>query len=111
MTVLDLLPETCGIYRKTVNTSGKTDTETWSLLETVTCRVMKRGSSKANLEKTQYATLISTRFIVPLSSSVAIRDRVSHGGRQYDVIEVVTAYRRTTPSHLIAICEVFAGGV
>ena len=111
MTVLDLLPETCGIFRKTLNTSGKTDTESWSLLETVSCRVLKRGSSKANLEKTQYATVVSTRFVLPLSCRVAIRDRVDHGGRQYDVVEVVTTYRRTTPSHLVAICEVFAGGV
>lgn len=109
--MIDLLSESCGIYRKTVDTSGKTDTETWALLETVQCRVLKNSTTKANLDNTQYATMIRARFVVPLSCNVAIRDRVSHGGRMHDVVEVMTVRDARKPHHKVAVCEVYAGGV
>lgn len=110
MSYLGLLPETCSVYRRTVDTSGKRDIETWFALETVKCRVLKQSITRANAEKTQYSTIVRTRFAVPKFCQVAIRDRISHGDRTYDVIEVVAAFERTKSHHKIAVCEVFAGG-
>ncbi len=109
MTYSALLPETCTIHRKTVDTSKKTTTEEWFPLETVKCRVLTKNSVKSNVEKTQYATLVRKLFAVPKFASVAIRDRISHGGRMYDVVDVVTTYARTSAHHKVAVCEVFAG--
>ncbi len=110
MTVLDLLAGSCAIYRKTTDSSGKNTTETWSLLQSIPCRVLKNSMTKANPEKTQYSTLVRTRFVVSKTSLVAIRDRVSHAGRMYDVVEVVEATGQRQASHKVIVCEVYAGG-
>ncbi len=57
----DLLTDTCTIQIRTVNTSGKTDTESFTDVTGVRCRLLKRSSVKGNVEKAMYATVVSAR--------------------------------------------------
>lgn len=109
MSYESLLPELCSIYRKTVDTTKKTTTEAWFLLESVKCRIIKKSMVKGNAEKAQYSTLVKTLFHLPKFCDVAIRDRIEHGGRRYDVVDVVNAFDRSKVHHRVAVCEVIAG--
>lgn len=111
MSLSSLLPDTCSIQRKTV-TEGMIDTESWATLATgVRCRVMKRSSVKTSPQTAQWATVISTRFVLSKNQTIAIRDRIIHEGRTYDVIELVEPFDQRAKHHRIAVCEAVAGNV
>jgi len=106
----DLLIDTCTIQKRTVDSTGKTSKETWSTGTSSKCRVMRRASNR-NLEKTQHATSLSTVFALPKGTDIAIRDRISHESRIYEVIEVVKPMDSAEIHHIVAITEAIAGGV
>lgn len=109
--IADLLTDRCTIQARTV-TRGMTDVEAWSSQADPTpCRLLKRSAVKGNAEKTQYSTVISARFALPLSAVISIRDRILHEGRVYDVVEVIEPFAGTAKHHKVAVCDAFAGDV
>lgn len=112
MSFRSLLTDSCVIQTRTVVTSGMRDTETWADQPTATpCRKITRNTIKGNVEKTQYSTVVQARFVVPLSAVVSLRDRISHGGRVYDIAEIIVPHDRRGAFHQIVVCEAVAGGV
>lgn len=103
---MNLLNDTCTLQARTVNTSGMTDTETWADVETVPCRKLTRTAVLQNAERTQHATAIKTRFVLPVDASIEIRGRIVHNGRTYEVAEVIIPFGRTGQHHKVAVCEV-----
>lgn len=107
-----LLPDRCTIQNRTLDTSGKTKTETWTAqTEETPCRALFQAISRSNPDKTQNATAIRSRFALPKTAVIAIRDRISHDGRIYDVIHVTTPFDAAEAHHKVAICEAVAGAV
>jgi hypothetical protein len=101
------LDETCTHLVRTV-TSGKVDTESWASAGTVVCRKLTRESHVINLEKTQSATRIRTRFMLPRTFTGCMRDRLQHEDRVYEIVEIIAARRIGSVSHLVAVCEAVA---
>lgn len=105
MSFSQLLSDSCTIYNRTV-TEGMTDTESWTAQSSaVPCRVLKKSHSFRTEEKTQRATYVSTVFVLKKSATIAVRDRISHESRMYEVVEVVTARGASQAHHKNAICE------
>lgn len=111
MSFADLLVDSCTIQNRIVDDSGMTDTESFTSQDPVSCRVFKNSATLFNAQKAQHATAIKTRFALPVSAVIAIRDRISHEGRIYDVVEVVAPFGSNEKHHKVAICEVIAGAV
>lgn len=111
MSLTDLLTDTCTIQKRTLDSSGKISKETWAASSTVKCRAMKRGMGRSGADKFQNATSMSVRFALKLGTDVDIRDRISHGSRVYEVIEVVQPHDSSGAHHVIAVCEGVAGAV
>lgn len=109
MNFLPLLNDSCTILTRTL-TTGKTDTESWTDSATMPCRVLKQAVS-ARPDKTQHATSVRCRFVLRKSETVAIRDRIRHGGRLYDVIEVIRPFDGVAVHHTVALAEAVAGSV
>jgi len=109
VSLLSLLADTCTIRRRTLVTSGMTDTETFADAGTARCRLLKNSATLFNAEKAQHATAIKTRFVLPVDTIVAIRDRILHEGRAYEVVEVIAPFNTRQKHHKIAVCEIVAG--
>ena len=106
MSFNDLLVDSCDILRRTVNTSGMSDTESWAFLSTAKCRLFKNAASLYDSERTQHATIIRTRFALKAIENIRIEDRISHEGRSYEVIEIIAPFRGQTKHHKVAVCQV-----
>lgn len=104
MTFSSLLSDTCVIQKRTVK-RGKTDTESWKAQASIGCRVLKRERASAQGEKVQHATRIRTIFMLSIGAKIAIRDRIAHEDRVYEVIEIVQTRGVRLPHHLNAICD------
>jgi hypothetical protein len=100
---MNFLTEHCTILTRSL-TEGMVDTESWQESATVRCRKLTKESGTYNPKTLQHGTRISTRFMLPLSTTLSIGDRIRQN-RTYTVVEVVTAKRMSSPHHLIAICE------
>lgn len=111
MSLANLLNESCVHQRRSVVTSGKTDTESWATVATLPCRMLTRSAVRGNVDKAQHATLLTTRFMLPVSSTVVIRDRLVCAGVVYPVIKVITPVTPRGASHKVAVCEAVAGSV
>lgn len=112
MSILMLMSDSCTILARSV-TAGKIDAESWTAQATPTkCRVLKQAISPRSTANTQRSTVIRTRFALPPTAVIALRDRIQHGQRVYDVIEVTPATDGTgRHSHTVAVCEGIGGGV
>lgn len=112
MSYTSLLNDSCVIQTRTVDTSGKTDTESWVAQAPTRCRALKkvsrRQSSPEGAMKVQYAVYVAVNFALPNSSNVAKRDRIVHDGLTYDVIEVQKPRDRSGRHHKVAVCDVLA---
>jgi hypothetical protein len=85
------------------------DTEAWTDCPPVSCRKLTRSSVKGNADKTQFSTVISTRFALPVSAVLNPRDRIKHENRVYTVIEVLTAWDARRKRIKTAVCEAIIG--
>src|SRR5438874_1820493 len=113
MSFLSTLNDRCTIQNRTVDSKGDVDNETWKPQERPTpCRVMKivnrRRTSPDSAEKMQYGTFVFTNIVLSKKAVIAIHDRIDHGGRMYDVLEVVGARDARGLHHQVAICDVRA---
>lgn len=106
----DLLNDSCMIQTRSLNSTGKIVTESWTDQAAETrCRAMYQTISKLNPDTAQHATLVRARFFLPLSAVVSIRDRIRHEGRAYPVIHVNIPRDADGTHHKVAVCEAVAG--
>ncbi len=63
------LVDSCVIQTRAVDRSGMNDTESWVSGSAVPCRKLTRSTVKGNVDKTQFSTVISTRFALRLSET------------------------------------------
>lgn len=112
MSFTALLPDRCRIQNRSVDSTGKTDAETWAeQTADAPCRALIRIVRRYAAEKAQHATFVEAKFALRRDENVAIRDRIKHKGRIYDVIQVNHVYDRAGAHHMVAICEAVAGSV
>lgn len=104
MSFSSLLSDSCVIKNRTV-THGKTDTESWQAQTPTKCRVLKKERFLASGEKVQHATRVRTIFVLPKSAKLSVRDRIEHGSRIYEVIEIAQSRGERSLHHLNAICD------
>jgi hypothetical protein len=104
-----LLVDRCVIQARSVNSSGMDDTESWSSGTSVPCRKLTRSTVKGNADKTQFSTVISTRFALLISTAISPRDRILHEGRIFTVIDVLSAFDARKKRIKTAICEAIIG--
>ena len=113
MSFSQLINDHCTIQNRTADTTGKSDTETFTAQATPTrCRVItqvsRRRSGASDAEKLQYATLVYTTFALPKTASIGIHDRIAYpvtNGQTFDVIAVIQARDAKGVRHLVAQCE------
>lgn len=104
MSFSSLFGDTCVIQRRSV-ARGKIDTESWKARSPTKCRVLKRERSSVSGEKVQTATRFRTVFVLPRSAEIAVRDRIEHENRIYEVIEITQSRGRKRLHHLNAVCD------
>ncbi len=113
MSFLALLNDRCTILTRTVDKTGKEDTQSFTAQPTPTrCRAMKRASKRHTgtdgSGKIQYGTVVFTTFVLPKNATIAVHDRISHEGRTYGVMEVVRPRNARAVNHIVAVCDVVA---
>ena len=110
MSFEDFLINRCTIQRKAINTSGKTDTESFTDLATnVRCRLLKNSTTRYNADKAQHATMIRSRVAFLAGQSIAKDDRIILENRAYDVVDVIAASDTSVQRHSVAVCDAVAG--
>lgn len=90
-TAVGALPDSCDVQRRTVTSDGAGgQTETWTTVATVPCRVAPSGGASEGIVANESAGRAGFVVTVPSDTDVRGTDRLVIDDRQLEVVAVLT---------------------